>query len=424
MNILVINCGSSSIKYKLFRIERREVIAEGIVERIGESRGSIRHVAFPDSPSRHPVEREVLVPDHGRGLEIAIECLQDPLCPAITDSDDIQAVGHRVVHGGEFFHAPTRIDDEALEKIERVAPLAPLHNPANLEGIAVARRLFPHTPQVAVFDTAFHQQMPAHAFRYALPADCYTRHGLRKYGFHGTSHQYVAKEAARMLDRPLEQLRLITLHLGSGCSMCAVRGGHSIDTTMGLTPLAGLMMGTRCGDLDPGIVIQLTTAHGMTPAQLDRMLNKESGLLGICGRNDMRDIHRRRRQGDTDAQLAFEMFVYRIRQYIGAYAAVLGRLDALVFTAGIGENDPDVRAAVCEDFDLLGIRLDPRRNAVNDGRARAIHSAGAPVAVLVIPTDEEFEIARQTAQTVAPAAEVEAPSLPSGGFHHSQSQGA
>lgn len=404
MKILVINCGSSSIKYKLFQLEGRQVIAEGIVERIAEPLGRVIHLAFPDTARRSTLQRDMPVPDHGRGLEIAVSLLNDPSCPAIADRREIDAVGHRVVHGGEFFHSPTHIDADTLAKIETVSPLAPLHNPANLSGISMARRLFPNTPQVAVFDTAFHQSMPPRAFRFALPAATYTCHGLRRYGFHGTSHQYVAHEAARLLGRSPEETDLITLHLGSGCSACAVKKGRSLDTSMGMTPLAGLMMGTRCGDIDPGLVIHLAAALGHTPADLDRILNKESGLLGICGVNDMRDIHRRRQEGDPVAQLAFEMFIHRIRHYIGAYAALLGRLDALVFTAGIGENDPEVRAAACDGLDLLGIHIDAERNAAARRQARRIEAADAPVAVMVIPTDEEYEIALQTAAVVAPQA--------------------
>jgi acetate kinase len=403
MKILVINCGSSSIKYKLFQLDGDRVpsvIAEGIVERIGATQGSVTHVAFPGGTNRHMICRNTLVADHGQGLEIVVELLNESSCPVIADRDDIQAVGHRVVHGGEFFHAPTRIDADVLAKIDAVASLAPLHNPVSLEGIRVALDLFPHTPQVAIFDTAFHQTMPACAFRYALPRDYYIRCGLRRYGFHGTSHQYVTRQACRLLSKPVEQVNLISLHLGSGASMCAVRGGCSVDTTMGLTPLAGLAMGTRCGDIDPGLIIHMMTAYGLSPDELDRMLNKESGLIGICGFNDMRDIHRRRQEGDSDAQLAFEMFTYRIKHYIGAYAAILGRLDALVFTGGIGENDSEVRAKSCADLELLGIRIDTRRNVVDSNQPRHIHAPDSKVAVLVVPTDEEIEIARQTADAV------------------------
>ncbi|PKN25044.1 MAG: acetate kinase [Deltaproteobacteria bacterium HGW-Deltaproteobacteria-21] len=401
MKVLVINCGSSSIKYKLFFLDTQQVGAEGIVERVGESNGEVNHVSLPGDHREKRVTIGAAVPDHGRGLEIVIGLLTHPDHGVISNRGEIAAIGHRVVHGGEFFRTPTLMEEDTLAKIEAMVPLAPLHNPANLKGITVARLLFPGTPQVAVFDTAFHQSLPACAYRYAVPDEYYTRHHLRRYGFHGTSHQYVARKAAAMLGLQPEKANLITLHLGSGCSVTAVRNGASADTSMGMTPVAGLIMGTRCGDIDPGIAVHMERTLGLAPVELDTLLNKNSGLKGICGFNDMRDIQRRRREGDARAQLAFEMFVYSVKKYIGAYAAVLGRLDALVFTAGIGENDPEVRAACCANLDLLGIRIDPSRNRERRQDARSIHSPAGSVAVLVIPTDEEYEIARQTADILA-----------------------
>jgi acetate kinase len=319
----------------------------------------------------------------------------------ISSRREISAVGHRVVHGGELFRAPTLIRDDTLEKIGAMIPLAPLHNPPNLKGITVSRALFPGIPHIAVFDTAFHQSMPAYAYRYALPDEYYSRYNIRRYGFHGTSHQYVAREAAAMLGKKPEQINLISLHLGSGCSAAAIRNGVSVDTSMGMTPLAGLIMGTRCGEIDPGICVHLQTALGLKAGELDDLLNKKSGLKGICGVNDMRDIHRRRAAGDPLARLAFEMFVYGVKKYIGAYAAALGRIDALVFTAGIGENDPEVRRECCEGLDMLGIRIDPVRNFAAGRDARPIHAADGRVQVLVIPADEELEIARQTADAIS-----------------------
>ncbi len=403
MKVLVINCGSSSIKYRLFSLDGPQIMAQGIVERVGEARGGITHVVLPGDPCENRLKIEAVVSDHGEGLAMMADLLTHREHGVIAGRDEIDAVGHRVVHGGEYFRAPTLIQDETLAKIESVVHLAPLHNPANLKGIVVARSLFPGIPQVAVFDTAFHQSMPAYAYRYALPKDVCACQNLRRYGFHGTSHQYVAGQAASMLGRNLNETNLITLHLGSGCSIAAVRNGVSVDTSMGVTPLSGLIMGTRCGDIDPSIAIRLQTTLGLTPAQIDEMFNKNSGLKGICGANDMRDIHRRRRQGDPDAQLAFEMFVYGVKKYIGAYAAALGRIDALVFTAGIGENDPEVRAACCEGLALLGIAIDPVRNAQSRRDARPIHAASGWVAVLVVPTNEEYEIARQTARAISSA---------------------
>jgi acetate kinase len=400
MKVLVINSGSSSIKYKLFLMDTVQVAAEGIVERVGEPRGRVTHVALPGDRRGKRLTLDVVVPEHGRGLEIVLDCLVNPDHGVISDRSEIAAVGHRVVHGGENFHAPTIVTDEVVPKIEAVTPLAPLHNPANLKGIKVARMLFPCTPQVAVFDTAFHQTMPAHAYRYALPEKYYAQNGVRRYGFHGTSHQYVARQAAGLLGKEQERTNLITLHLGSGCSIAAVRNGTCTDTTMGMTPLGGLIMGTRCGDMDPGIIIHLQTALGLSPQALDELFNKHSGLKGICGANDMRDIHERRKKGNLDAQLAFEMFVYSVRKYIGAYAAVLGRLDALVFTAGIGENDPAVRAACCADLDILGIRLDASLNSESRADARPIHAQDSRVTVFVIPTNEELHIAKQTAEAI------------------------
>lgn len=309
---------------------------------------------------------------------------------------DLAGVGHRVVHGGEAFQAPTRITTQVVARIRSLIPLAPLHNPANLTGIEVAMRRFPRIPHVAVFDTAFHQSMPPEAYRYALPEAWYRDHQVRRYGFHGTSHAWVTRRAAELLGRPLDQLNLITLHLGNGASAAAIGGGRSLDTSMGLTPLEGLMMGTRSGDIDPAIPNFVGNTLGLSNEAVDRALNRDSGLKGICGVNDMREVLARAGSGDPNARLARDMYCYRAKKYIGAYCAVLGRVDALVFTAGIGEHSPDIRAGICAGLEGMGIRLDEERNGQRLEDARAIHRDDSRVAVLVIPTDEELEIARQT----------------------------
>jgi acetate kinase len=305
-----------------------------------------------------------------------------------------------VVHGGEKFREPAVIDEATLEAIETLTDLAPLHNPANVTGIRVMRDLLPHVPQVAVFDTAFHQTMPQRAFHYAIPAEFYHAYSVRRFGFHGTSHRYVAREAARHLNIPLEQLNLITLHLGNGASAAAIEGGKCIDTSMGLTPLEGLVMGTRCGDLDPAVPFYLQRKTGKPFGEIENILNRESGLKGICGRNDMREIQRCAAGGDAQAELALDMFCYRVRKYIGAYYAALGSLDAVIFTGGIGENSAPVRARSCEGLATLGISLDEGRNTAAAGGITSIHTEQSRVRVLVIPTDEEHEIAQQTVEVI------------------------
>jgi acetate kinase len=372
--VLVLNAGSSSLKYQLLDMTDRSVAASGLVERIGGSE----------------------VPDHAAALEQVLTDLDRP--GALTDAP--VAVGHRVVHGGERFSGPTVIDDDVLEQIRDLVPLAPLHNPANIAGIEVARRRYPDIPQVAVFDTAFHASMPPRAWRYPLPRELADRLRIRRYGFHGTSHGYVARKAAEHLGRPLGELDLVTLHLGNGCSAAAVAGGRCVDTSMGLTPLGGLVMGTRSGDLDPGIVAHLHREGGLDLDEIDALLNKESGLKALAGSNDLREVHRRADAGDADAAEALEVFCYRIRCTVGAYAAALGGMDAVVFTAGIGENDADVRARVCAGLSGMGVRLDEARNTARSREARTVSAGGSAVAVLVIPTNEELEIAEQAMAVV------------------------
>jgi acetate kinase len=394
VKVLVINCGSSSVKYQLLDMAQAgRVLARGLVERIGEAQGRLLQRWVDDSGERE-LRREQAIADHQRAFECIGAALSDDA--GAVQHGSIDAIGHRVVHGGESFTEPARIDPTVVQGIRALAPLAPLHNPANLAGIEVCLRLFPSTVQVAVFDTAFHQSMPEHAYRYALPASWYAEHGVRRYGFHGTSHAYVAQQAAAHLGRPLTTLNLITLHLGNGASAAALSGGRCVDTSMGLTPLEGLIMGTRCGDIDPAIPFHVAKATGADAAELEACLNRDSGLKGICGLNDMREVQQRAAAGDEQAQLAIDMYCYRIRKYIGAYLAVLGHLDALVFTAGIGENSAQVRRNVCEGLEPLGISVDQQRNQAPREGVADIETPGAAVRVLVIPTNEEIEIARQT----------------------------
>lgn len=336
--------------------------------------------------------------DHASALEHVAGRLAE--AGTVGESNGLAAIGHRVVHGGEAFREPRLVDDRVIETIRALSPLAPLHNPANLLGIEVARARWPEVPQVAVFDTAFHQSIPPRAYRYAVPDAWYRVHGVRRYGFHGTSHAYVAKQIARELGRPLEELNLIVLHLGNGASVTAIANGKSLDTSMGLTPLEGLVMGTRGGDIDPGVLLHMAGHAGMGFDEIASSLNHESGLIGLCGAGDMRDILGREAAGDETARLALDVYVYRIRKYIGAYAAALGRVDAIVFTAGVGENSPDIRERACANLDAMGVRLDAARNQAPASGARPIHAEGATVAVWVVPTNEELEIAEQTRDTL------------------------
>ncbi len=391
MKILVINSGSSSIKYQLF--QGAALLSWGILERIGESGSRLIHHLRQGQQTIGTVSERPTA-DHGEGMEQVFAALRESGC--LQQMADLVGIGHRVVHGGEAFKQPTLIDEEVLVTIAKTIPLAPLHNPANLRGIEVALKLCPEIPQVAVFDTAFHQTLPPHVFHYPLPYSLYKDYQVRRYGFHGTSHYYAAKQAAAYLGQPLAQLNLITLHLGNGASATAIRAGKSIDTSMGMTPLEGLMMGTRCGDIDPSLPFYLTKVLGESNEALDSLLNRESGLKGICGVNDMREIHELAKEGEAMAHLAIEMYCYRIKKYIGAYAAVLGQVDALIFTAGIGENDSVIRKKACADLANLGILIDDEKNEHAHQEIVAIHKEAAAVKVLVIPANEEFEIAQQT----------------------------
>ena len=383
--VVVLNAGSSSLKYQVVDGASGETAATGLVERIGGD-GHLRHTA---GDGTH--EQDVSVPDHAAALAAAQQALRDH-GPDL-DAEPPVAIGHRVVHGGARFSEPVLVDDRVLQAVRDLAPLAPLHNPANLEGIETALRAFPDVPQVAVFDTAFHQTLPPHAHTYAVPREWRERHRVRRYGFHGTSFAFVSRRACEVLGSDPGDTNLVVLHLGNGASACAVEGGRSVDTSMGLSPLEGLVMGTRPGDLDPALGAYLSRAAGLDATAYDKALNHESGLKGLTGIADLREVEQRRESGDADAALAFDVMVYRLRKYVGAYAAALGRVDAIVFTGGIGEHSAAVRAAVLGRLDVLGVELDTAAN--DDGPAeRVVTTPGSRVVGLVVPTNEELEIAR------------------------------
>jgi acetate kinase len=395
MKILVVNCGSSSIKYQLFEMPQRAVLGKGLVERIGESGSALSHTLHGHT-ERRPTE----VATHERGLELVLRALTEGPGKLLDRIDEIEAVGHRVVHGADEFTGSVLINDQVLATIERVAHLAPLHNPPNLAGIRAATRALPRAAQVACFDTAFHTTLPPVAYTYALPYMLCEQYRIRRYGFHGTSHRYVSGRAAQLLGVAPEAVNLITCHLGNGCSMAAVQRGRSVDTTMGLTPLEGLVMGTRTGDLDPAILFYLGD-NGYDIATLNRICNTKSGLIGISGSsNDLRTLGERAAAGDARARLAIDVFCYHVKKYIGAYLAVLGSVDAVVWTGGIAEHGWQIRAQCCEGLSDLGIALDPQRNAEVVGREGEIQTAASRVKLLVIPTDEEGVIAADTYELV------------------------
>lgn len=392
--VLVINAGSSSVKYQLVDPETGTSWAKGLVERIGLESGALRHTVGGETH-----RREVVVPDHAVAVALVTEAFAEH-GPQL-DEVDLLAVGHRVVHGGADFADPTLIDGDVLATIERLIPLAPLHNPGNLLGIAATQVIFPDVPQVAIFDTAFHQTMPGAAATYAVPKAWREEHRVRRYGFHGTSHAYVSRRVAELMGRPVEELATVVLHIGNGASATAVSGGRSVDTSMGLTPLEGLVMGTRPGDLDPGLGGHLARVAGVGLEDYERALSKESGLLGLTGSADMREVMGRVDEGDAEARLAFEVVVHRLLRYVGAFAAVLGRLDAIVFTAGVGENDHRVRSAVLERLAGFGVEVDEAVNTGLRGKEARITTDASSVQAWVVPTNEEWEIARQAAKVVA-----------------------
>ncbi|MGA8209026.1 MAG: acetate kinase [Nocardioidaceae bacterium] len=391
--VLVVNAGSSSLKYSLVDADTGEALASGLVEQIGEAGGSLTH----RGPSgRHREDRACA--DHDDAMRAALDAFATH-GPSLGDVG-IRAVGHRVVHGGPRFSSPVLVDDGLVAAVTDLVPLAPLHNPANLDGIATARRLFPNLPQVAVFDTAFHQTLPEHAYTYAVPLAWREEHQIRRYGFHGTSVAFVTRAAAAHLGRKVEDVNLVVLHLGNGASVTAVEGGRSVETSMGLTPLEGLVMGTRSGDLDPAVHAHLHRQLGWSLAEIDADLNRRSGLRGLSGHNDFRTVTELRAAGDTSAALAFDVTCHRIRKYVGAYYAVLGRVDAVVFTAGVGENSAALRAACLAGLERLGIEVDPERNAARSSTPATVSPDHGDVAVLVVPTNEEWEIAQQTMAVV------------------------
>ncbi len=417
--VLVVNSGSSSLKYRLIELDGERTLASGLIERIGESRGSssaafvTAKVESAASSSESRVWRasmggdsELLaaddprdaVPDHTAAFRIMLKGLEEQ---GIDLGEPLAAIGHRVVHGGERFIEPTIITPEVKREIAELSVLAPLHNPPNLTGILAAEAAFPGVPQVAVFDTAFHRTLPPVARTYAIDTDLAERHGVRRFGFHGISFEYVSREAARVLGRPSAELKLIVLHLGNGASAAAVDGGRSVETSMGMTPLEGLMMGTRGGDVDPGVLLHLQREGGLSAAELDDLLNHGSGLLGLGGHGDIRDVQKAAADGDARAALALEVYLHRIRGYVGAYLAQLGRADAIVFTAGVGENNAAVRAGALAGLEGFGIRIDAERNESPSREVRWISADDAAIAVLVIPTNEELEIARQALAAVA-----------------------
>lgn len=414
MKILVLNCGSSSLKYSLIELPDYKVITSGIAERVGTAGAFIKY----QRPDGEKVEEVTPIPDHTRGVEVILEKLLDPAVGHIKSLDEIEAIGHRLVHGGEAFTKSVIIDEEVIAQLEKCIPLAPLHNPANIMGIRAAQSVMPEKPHCGVFDTAFHQTMPKHAYMYATPYHLYENHGVRRYGFHGTSHDYVSHKAAELVGIPYESAKIITAHIGSGASITAIKNGQSIDTSMGMTPAEGLVMGTRAGDIDSGVIEFILNKKDFDPAEiaeyisgedkgkrshlhvseLSTLLNKKSGVYGISGigSSDMRDMDKGNSEGNERTQLATDMLEYRVKKYIGAYAAALGGLDILVFTAGVGENRPITRTNACKGLEFMGIEIDESINENLRGKAAVISTAESRVKVVVIPTDEEFMIASDT----------------------------
>jgi acetate kinase len=400
MDILALNCGSSSVKYQLFDWEKKVVIAKGMVERVIIGDSFIMH----EVPGRETYREESVCPDHQVAIDLIIRTLTDSAHGVLKDINQISAIGHRVVHGGEKFTCSVMIDENVLDAVKEVQHLAPLHNPPNIAGIEAAQALLPNVPHVAIFDTAFHQTMPEHAYLYPLPYDWYEKFGVRRYGFHGTSHLYVSKRASVLLGKPPKECNIITMHIGNGVSHCAIKNGISVDTSMGLTPLEGAVMGTRCGDIDPAIPAFMMQRENLSAKEIDSILNKKSGVLGITGRfTDRRDVIEHASNGDKLCQLALDIEAYRLRKYIGSYMAAIGRLDAVVFTAGVGEMGWPIRERTIEGLEHLGIKLDKERNksAMTRKRETLITTDDSPVKVYVIPTDEELVFTEDVAAILA-----------------------
>lgn len=396
MIVLVVNCGSSSLKYQLVNMDNEEVMAKGVVEKIGLSDSLLTH-----KWNGQKKEIQQSIPDHQVAVKLVLDILTDAECGVIKSMDEIDAVGHRVVHGGEEFACSTLITDEVMKALEKCSAMAPLHNPPNIIGINACKAIMPNVPQVGVFDTAFHQTMPAKAFMYGLPYELYKEDGIRRYGFHGTSHRYVAGQVAKVMGVPVEKLRIINCHLGNGSSLAAIKYGKCVDTTMGFTPLAGVLMGTRCGDIDPAIVLNVMDKHNLSTKEMDALMNKKSGVLGISGvSSDFRDLGDAASQGNERAQLALDMFHYQVRKLIGALAVAMEGVDVITFTAGVGENGIEDRVAICQGLEFLGAKLDPERNNVR-GKDTLISTDDSTVKMYVIPTNEEIMIARDTKDIVS-----------------------
>ncbi len=394
MKVLVVNAGSSSMKYQLFDMDNEQVIAKGAMDRIGLGGGSEHKYTANGETVK---ETDLNIPNHEDAIQRVLNKLTDEKVGVIKSMAEIDAVGHRVVHGGDKFACSVKITDEVVAMMESLIDLAPLHNPANLQGIAACKAVMPNTPMVGVFDTAFHQTMPAKSFIYGLPYEAYTDHMVRRYGFHGSSHKFVSQRCAEILGKKPEEINIVSCHLGNGSSIAAVQGGKCIDTTMGLTPLEGLPMGTRCGNIDPAIIRYLMNKYNMTIDEMDAYLNKKSGVLGISGvGSDFRDLAAAAEAGNMRAKLALDIFTYSVKKFIGAYAAAMGGVDAVVFTAGIGENDDTVRAASVEGLEFLGVEMDYELNKTIHGKEQIVSTASSKVKVLVIPTNEELVIARDT----------------------------
>jgi acetate kinase len=391
MQVLVLNSGSSSLKFQLFLMPEAKIMCSGIIERIG-----FEDAIFKYKTNKDAIEVVKAIPNHKVGLELVSKQLLDKSTGIIKSTNDIQIVGHRVVHGGKHFSNTTKITPEVKNKIKALFSLAPLHNPANLEGIEIAESIFPQAKQVAVFDTAFHQSIPEYAYKYAIPNEFIDKYNIRVYGFHGTSHKYVSEKAIAYLGKP--QSKIITIHLGNGCSMTAIKDGKSIDHSLGFSPVNGLIMGTRSGDIDPSIIFYLAKKLKYSLDEINTILQKKSGMLGLTGYSDLRDIQAEAKKGNRNCELALQMNAYRIKKYIGSYTAVLNGIDAIVFTAGIGENSPEMRQRVCQDLDYLGIVLDNKKNNIRPDKLTEINTNTSKVKILVIPTNEELEIAKQSVE--------------------------
>ncbi len=396
MKVLVVNCGSSSIKYQLIDMQTEELMAKGYLEKVGLPDSFLTHTV---NGEKHRIEQKI--DNHEEGIKLVLEQLTHPEYGVIKDLNEIDAVGHRVVHGGEKFSSSVLIDDSVIEAMKECIPLAPLHNPAGIIGIEACKKVLPNVPMVGVFDTAFHQTLPKMAYLYALPYEYYEKYGVRKYGFHGTSHRFVSKRVAELMNKPIEDLKIITCHLGQGASLCAVKGGKSVDTSMGLTPLAGVPMGTRCGDIDPSIVTFLMKKENLSPDEMDNIMNKKSGKLGVSGiSSDDRDVEAAIKEGNERAKLAIDTFAYQVIGYIGRFAAQMDGVDVITFAGGVGENGIEVRKQICDSLSFLGVKIDEEKNNCR-GKEVEITTPDSKVKVFVVPTNEELTIARDTMEIVS-----------------------